>query len=459
MPFSYKSFTEYLPPPNQESFFISPYTKEEIIEIILSFKPKKSAGPNSIPTKILRLLTDDISEHLSIIFNTSFATGIFTEKLKVEKVIPIHKKDSKLEWSNYRPISLLSNIDKILEKLMHNRLMKFLTEQKILYLKQFGFRKKFSTAHPIINLIDSIENAFDQNKFACGVFIDLKKTFDTFDHDILLKRLWHYGIRGIANDWFKSYLTNRMQYVSINNIPSGLIKVNCRVPQGSVLGPLLFLVYINDLHNSIRFSSPFHFADDTGLLNIQDSMHAINRTLNKDLRELSFWLNANKIELHVAKTEIILFKTRNKNYHADLKIKLCRKRIHVSQYVEYLGVFIDENLNWKKHVNKISTKLIKGNGMLSKLRHFVNKDILLSVYYGIFHSYLAYLCLVWGQAKFSLDRITLLQKRAIRILHSAAYRDHTSPLFRRSKVLKFVHIVSLENRIFVNKCFNDEAFS
>ena len=321
--------------------------------------------------------------------------------------------------------------------------MKFLTEQKILYLKQFGFRKNFSSAHPIINLIDSIGNAFDQNKFACRVFIDLKKAFDTVDHEILLKKLWHYGIRGIVNDWFKSYLTNRMQYVSTNNIPSDLLKVNFGVPQGSVLGPLLFLVYINDLHNSIRFSSPFHFSDDTGLLNIQDSMHAINRTLNKDLRELSFWLNANKIARNVAKTETILFKTRNKNYDADLKTKLCRKRTHASQYVKYLGGFIDENLNWKKHINEILTKLIKGNAMLSKLRHFVNEDILLSVYYGIFHSHLAYLCLVWGQAKFSLNRITLLQKRAIRILHSAAYRNHTSPLFHRSKVLKFADILSL----------------
>ena len=177
------------------------------------------------------------------------------------------------------------------------------------------------------------------------------------------------------------------------------------VLQGSVLGPLLFLLYINDLQNSITFSSPFHFADDTGLPNIQDSICGINKTLNKDLRKLPFWLYANKIALNVAKTEIILFKTSNKNYDADLKTKLCRKRIHASPYVKYLDVFIDENLNWKIHIKEISTKLIKDNAMLSKLRHFVNKYILLSVYYGIFHSHLAYLSLVWGQAKICVNRI------------------------------------------------------
>ena len=212
----------------------------------------------------------------------------------------------------------------------------------------------------------------------CRVFIDLKKALDTVDHEILFKTLCHFEIRGIANDWFKSYLTNRIQYISIDGISSDLLKVNFGVPQGSVLDPLLFILYINDLHNLFRFSSPFHFADDTGLLNIQDSIRAITKTLNKDLRELSFWLNANKIALNVAKTEIILFKTSNKNYDADLKIKLCRKRIHASPYVKYLSIFIDENLNWKILINKISTKLIKGNAMLSKLQHYVNKDILLN---------------------------------------------------------------------------------
>ena len=217
-----------------------------------------------------------------------------------------------------------------------------------------------------------------------------------------------------------------MQHVSIDGNSSDLLKVSFWVPQGSVLGPRLFLQYINESQSSIGISSPFHFANYTGPLNIQDGICAINKTLNKDLRELIFWLNANKNVLNVAK--IILFRTSNRKYDADLKVKLCRKRIHLPLYVKYLRVFIDENLNWETHINEISTKLIK-----AKLNHFVNKDILLSLYYTIFHSHLAYLCLVSGQAKFYLSRITLLQKRFIRILRSAEYRDHTCPLFHSTK--------------------------
>ena len=174
---------------NQDSFCISPCTKEDIIEIISNLKSNKSVRPSGITTKILRLIKDDISEHLSLILNAPLATGIFPEKLKVSKVISIYKKDSKIEFYNYRSTSLLSNIDKILEKLMYNRLMKFLTEEKILYLKQLGFKKTFSAPYTIINLIYSSENA-----------IYFKKAFETVDGEILLKRSFRYGIRGIAND-------------------------------------------------------------------------------------------------------------------------------------------------------------------------------------------------------------------------------------------------------------------
>ena len=457
--FSYKSFSDFLPAHISNSFFISPCTKEEISDIITGFKTGKSSGPNSIPIKILKLAKDKISENLSSIFNLSFSTGSFPDVLKVAKIIPIHKKDSKLDCTNYRPISLLSNLDKIIEKLMHTRLLKFLENEKVLYEKQFGFRRNFSTAHAIISLVDNIEKAIDNGKVACGVFIDLQKAFDTVDHNILLQKLHHYGIRGIANEWFKSYLSERKQFVSINGFNSDFKIVNCGVPQGSVLGSLLFLLYINDFHNAIKFSAPFHFADDTGLLNIQNSVKDINKTLNKDLKQLSFWLSANKIALNVAKTEVILFKTNNRRIDSPLNLKLCRKRLHTSESVKYLGIFIDQHLNWKSHIKEISSRLIKANAMLSKIRHFVSKETLRSIYLAIFQSHITYVCIAWAQVNNSLNRISLLQKKALRIMNFATFNAHTNLLFSDYKILKFADIVRIENCIFVRNCFVNNAFA
>ena len=188
-----------------DSFIITSTNKEEIYKIISTLNSNKSCGPNSIPTKILHLLQDQISNDLATICCLSFSTGAFPTIPKTAKVIPIHKKNSKVEVSNYRPISLLSNIDKIFEKLMHNRLIEFLEEKQILYYRQFGFRRDFSTNHAILTLIESVQKALDDGKFACTIFIDLEKAFDTVSHDILLEKLNHYGIRGIASDWLRSY--------------------------------------------------------------------------------------------------------------------------------------------------------------------------------------------------------------------------------------------------------------
>ena len=261
--------------------FLNFITEDEILN------NSKAIGINSILLTILKFAKQPISNHLSKIFNLSFSSGIFPERLKTAKVPTIFKKGFKLECSNHRPISLLSYEDKITKKPMRKTVMQFLNEHNILYQKQFGFQKKNSTARAIIKLIGDIEKSLDNKQSVCAVFIDLPKAFDIADHNILLNKLSHYKIRDTANNWFSSYLANRNQFVTINVFYFDLQNSQLRVPQGSVVEPLLFLLYINDLHNAIDFSSPFHFADDTCILNKQNSVDKINKTLNKDLKELT----------------------------------------------------------------------------------------------------------------------------------------------------------------------------
>ena len=240
--FSNKSFQDFLHHPNEDSLFITLTDANEVNLIISSLNSDKSTGPNSLPTKILKLLKNEISTHLVDIFNLSFSSGVFPSILKIGKVIPVHKKESKLFYSNCRPISLLSNIDKIIEKITYNRIYKFLDKNNIIYSLQLGFRQHYSTSYALLNLTEAIMKALDDGNFACGIFVDLHKAFDTADESILLSKLCHYGIRGLTNKWFESYLANRKQFVSINGFVSSNSSIGSGVPQGFALGPLLFLL-------------------------------------------------------------------------------------------------------------------------------------------------------------------------------------------------------------------------
>ena len=260
-----KSYRDFLSNRMTENFVFKECDDNEIKSIISSLNVAKSSGPNSIPTHILLILKDFICTPLNKIFNLSLLTGQHPDVLKISKTIPIFKKGSRLLVSNYRPISLLSNLNKILEKIVHSRVYSFLEDLNCIYSLQFGFRKKHSTNHALTEITESIRQALDNKKIACGIFVDLQKAFDTVNHDILIAKLEHYGIRGLANQWFASYLKNRTQFVSILGFDSSVKPINHGVPQGSVLGPLLFLLYINDLHLAIKSSKVFHFADDTNL--------------------------------------------------------------------------------------------------------------------------------------------------------------------------------------------------
>ena len=279
-------FDEFLTKPNDNYFFIQPVVEEEITNYLDSMKLGKSLGPNSLPTYLLKAVKNVIAKPLCAIINNSFTNGIFPDAFKIAKVVPIFKKGSRLNRTNYRPISLLSNIIKMFEKLMHTRLYNFLNRFNCLYKYQFGFRNKHSTTQALINITEKIRKALDDKSYSCGVFVDLQKAFDTVNHDVLLFKLEYYGIRGSALKWFKSYLSNRSQFVSINNVFSATRMIKCGVPQGSILGPLLFLIYINDLHECIKHSTAYHFADDTNLLLIENSIKKLNQHINHDLSNL-----------------------------------------------------------------------------------------------------------------------------------------------------------------------------
>ena len=309
IPRSPKSPLDYLDKNNPHSFFISPAAPYEISDIIILLKTGKSIGPNSIPLKLLKILSPHISSPLSLIINESFQSGIFPVKMQQAKVTPLFKKGCPLTASNYRPISLLSIFSKITEKLIYKRLYNFLEIHKILYNLQFGFRASHSVDHALLSLTESIKNSLDNKKFGCRIFLDLQKVFDTVNHQILLDKLEHYGIRGTALTWFSSYLSNRSQYVSVNGCNSSHLNISCGVPQGSVLGPLLFLIYINDLPNSSSKLSFYLFADDTNIYFESDSLNHLQKVINKELRQVKKWLDSNKLALNVEKKLILLYFT------------------------------------------------------------------------------------------------------------------------------------------------------
>ena len=245
-----------------------------------------------------------------MIINDSFLSGIFHNKLKIAKVIALYKKDSRDNPTNYCPISLLSVFSKLIEKIMYKCLYSFLD---ILHPSQFGFCEKHSTLHALIGMTETIKETIDNSMFGCGVFIDLQKAFDTVNHSILLKKLEHYGIRGVELDWFSSYLSNRKQYVSVNGATSDYLDITCGVPQGSALGTLLFLIYINDLPSISKVLSFYLFADDTNIYFSSHDLFSLQKIINRELKKVKKWLDANQLGLNVEKTNFVIFHSPKKN--------------------------------------------------------------------------------------------------------------------------------------------------
>ena len=450
----------YLGPRIPYSFFTAPTNPKEICDLINTLDENKSSGPCTIPTKLLKVASKELSLTFSDICNTSFSEGIFPDKNKIAKVIPSHKKGPANDVNNYRPISLLSTFSKIMEKLMAVRLNNYLDLHNIIYPNQFGFRSGYSTTHSLITITENIKKTLDSNKYGCGVFIDLKKAFDTVNHEILLQKLEHYGIHGAPLAWFKSYLYDRKQYVHINGTNSEISTVTCGVHQGSVLGPLLFLIYINDLPNISNKLKFYLFADDTNIYLESDDLINLEKIMNKELVKLYEWLSINRLSLNISKTNFVIFAPINKQ-KATVTILINKVAIDEVQHVKYLGVLIDSQLMFKYHIEEMNKKVSRAIGVLYKLRPFVTSKIVTNVYYAIIYPFLLYGIVVWGNAgKTLLTPLHVMQKKFVRM---ATYNDspptsgplsHTPPLFFKLKILNIFDIYKLQLAKLVHESIN-----
>ena len=307
-----KSPTEYRKENMMNCFYIRPVTEIEIVDIIISDFKDSAAGWDELKPSVIRGIKEFIKMPLRHICNLSFNTGVFPWELKVANVVPIFKSGDDMLFSNYRPVSVLPVFSEVIERLMYNRLIGFINDNDLLYEYQFGFQKGQSTYMALVILLDKISEALENGECVVGVFLDFSKAFDTVDHDILLMKMKSYGIIDTAYDWFKSYLCDRVQYVTYNAMQSNRSAITCGVPQGSTLGPLLFLLYINDLSSVSKSCFSVLFPDDTNVFIKGKNLQELCNRLNDEPNNIQNWISCNKLSLNVLKTHCIIFTPRNK---------------------------------------------------------------------------------------------------------------------------------------------------
>ena len=385
---------------------------------------KKATGLDRIPSKLLKMAASIIAPSLTSIFSKSILTGLYPNDWKAAKVTPLLKKGIKSDPNNYRPISVIPVVSKVFEKIVYSQLYHYLDSNKLLLGCQSGFRSLHSTLTALLEATDAWSVNIDNGLLNGVVFIDLTKAFDTIDHKIILRKMSYLGVDQAAIKWFSSYLSGRTQRCSVNGKLSTARTLRCGVPQGSILGPLLFLIYINDLPNSLRDAVPRMFADDTNLTLSAKTLTELKQALTPELNNLSCWLKANRLSLNVAKTELMIIGSRQRLSVQcdDLEIKIDDQIIKRVDHTKSLGLTIDDHLSWRKHVDEICKKVSSAIGALKRVRPFISKETATQIYNALIMPHFDYCSPVWDcLSGYLSDKLQKLQNRAARIITKSPF--------------------------------------
>ena len=440
---------DYIKFRNEVSIYLNPCDEVKVSKMIKSINDG-APGWDNMPACVLKKNLNCIAKPLTHLINLSLTNGYFPDELKLANVIPIYKACEKMMVTNYRPISLLSIVSKVFEKIFYTRLSTFLKDQKILYKHQFGFREKHSTYMALLVLMDKIINAIEANKFTIGIFLDFSKAFDTVNHEILLRKLDIYGIRGVANDWVRSYLNNRKQFVTVNGVKSKTMSIECGVPQGSILGPLLFLVYINDLATISNNMEMIMFADDSNFFATGKNIEDLSKKINSEINNITDWLQANRLSLNIKKTNFMIFSPHPRQVTPKITIKISNQPISQIEECRFLGVMIDSKLSWKSHIKHVTSKVAKSVGILGKARKVLGRKTLETLYYTMIYPYLLYCNIIWGNCNANtIWPIFKLQKMAVRLIMNVPRRESTSQYFKKLHLVKVPDLYNISVSIFM----------